>query len=225
MRERTCPAMTSCSTGPSTGERICTSPPLHTRSTTMAIATATFSPPQVHRMRRVSARLARRTSAHTCFGSDGGGVKYKTLVRSAVRNARWASYACAHAGHACKCCVSALLLTTSSSSSRYPWSKSCVSSQSTFGLRVQMRGHVLLQPRASARQARHHRPQRQIRDVRNVFVRQPFQVTHDDNFSERHWQVFQCLSQQLLLCVVQEECFGIHIGTCNVMERLVKLFR
>ena len=33
------------------------------------------------------------------------------------------------------------------------------------------------------------------------------------------------LSQQLLLRVMQEECFGIHIGTGNVMERLVKLFR
>src|SRR4029453_15843228 len=151
------------------GERICTSPPLHTRSTTRAMATATLSPPQVHHMGRVSARLARRTVARICFGSDGGGVKYKALVRSAVRSARWASYVCVHAGHACRCCVSALLLTTSSSSSTYPWSKSCASSQSTFGLRVQMHGHVLLQPRAGACQRRHHRPQRKIRDGRNVF--------------------------------------------------------
>src|SRR4029450_9516253 len=174
MRERTCPAMTSCSNCSSALGYMCMSPLLHTRSMTMAMVTATLSPPQVHHRGRVSVPLARRMDARTCLCSDGGGVQYNALVRSAVRSVRWASYACVHAEQACRCCMSTLLLTTSSSPSRYPWSRSCVSSQSTFGLRVQMRGHILLQSRAGTREARHHRPQGQVRDMRNVFVRQPF---------------------------------------------------
>jgi hypothetical protein len=65
----------------------------------MAMAAATLSPPQVHHRGRVSVRLARRTAARTCFWSDGGGVQYNALVRSAVRSVRWVSYAYVHPGH------------------------------------------------------------------------------------------------------------------------------
>ena len=68
-----------------------------------------------------------------------------------------------------------------------------------LGLLVQAIGQPGLQPLAGTGQARHDRPERQVSDVGDLLILQPFQFAQDHHFSILHRQSFQHLAEELLV--------------------------
>src|SRR5262245_24841376 len=203
--ERTCASMVSCMTKPR-ASRPCTRPNTATPPRAMAKKwLAAIAPHERMFNPLLLASVSNSLSDLRILAASISGAGVRTRDRTFSRRASCAARAAEHDGQERRCVSTAADVAGCNSPSWNASSSSRVSSHFIAAPSILVLDEQRLQLHPCSRQARHHRPDRNAHDFRNLLVRQILKLS-------QHHDLTQVL-RQLLQC-------GLHIRALDLGQQL-----